>query len=117
LVRIKIPSVDYTGYVQLFEGIHPIIPAGAIIYLGKGGGETVTLAKTQDADEGTGLDLGEHATAKVLRYDPSSDGFDLYVEVTDGKFAGSRGWVFTSDGLDGNGDPLSIFADSMITSP
>jgi len=117
LVKIKIPSKNFVGYVQLFEGIHPIIPAGAIIHLKQEGNETLMLTRSQDADEDSGLNLGEEATAKVVRYDPTTGDRNLYVTVIDGKFAGSSGWVFSLDGNGDDGDPLDIFAQALVDAP
>jgi hypothetical protein len=114
LVRIRIPSEDFTGYVQLLGGIHPMIPGGTIIHLQQSGSGTLELASSQDADEDSGLNLGDHATAEVLRYDPSTEYRNLYVKILDGNSAGSRGWVFTLDGNGADGDPLDAFAGAVI---
>jgi len=117
LVKIKIPSKNFVGYVQLFEGVHPVIPPGAIIHLKQSGTATLMLTQSQDADFNSGLNLGEQATAKVVRYDPTNGDRDLYVTVVDGKFAGSSGWVFSLDGNGDDGDPLDIFAQALVTAP
>lgn len=114
LVRIKIPSVDYAGYVQLFWGIHPMIPKGTTVHLRQDGADTLRLATSQNADSESGQNLGQKATAKVLRYDPSATGFNLYVEILDGKYAGSTGWVLTMDAAGDDGEPPDIFAQSIV---
>ena len=64
-----------------------------------------------------GPDLGGQATAKVLRYDPSTGERDLYVTVLDGSLAGQFGWVFSSEAHGDDGKPIHMFAGSVIEVP
>lgn len=102
LAKIRIPSRRVTGY-QLLIGLHPFIPPRTLIHLRREGNATLRLASSQNADLDSGLDLGEEATAKVLRYVPLTGGRDLYVTIFDGKWAERSGWVFTSDGVGDGG--------------
>lgn len=64
-----------------------------------------------------GPDLGGQATAKLLRYDPSTGDRDLYVTVLDGSLAGRSGWVFSGDAHGDDGKPIDMFASSVIEVP
>jgi hypothetical protein len=111
LVQISIPSKKWVGYVQLLGGIHPIIPVGTKIHLKRDGNATINLAAKFDADYGSGPDLGEHVTVKMIRSAPDYD--MIYVSVIDGPFAGKTGWVLR-DGTDDAGDYVSLFDGAVV---
>lgn len=117
LVKIQIPTKGFVGYLQLFGGIHPRIPQGTIIYLKREGNNVLRLAPSQDAAFDSGPDLGDRATAKVIRYDPATDGAELYVIVINGALTGRTGWVLTSDADSTDGIPVDMFAQAMLTVP
>ena len=113
LVRILVPDRKFTGYLQLFGGLHPNIPQGTTVHLKREGNNTLRLAFSRDYD--SGLDLGYQATAQVIRYDPSTDDRDLRVVVKDGQMAGRSGWVFSLGAHGDDGELLGYFAYSLLT--
>jgi hypothetical protein len=115
LVRILIPDRKFTGYLQLLGGIHPSIPQGTTIHLKREGNNTLRLASSRDATLDSGHDLGDQATAQVIRYDPSTGDRDLLVVVKDGQMAGKSGWVFSTDAHGDDGEPVELFAYSLLT--
>jgi hypothetical protein len=118
LVKIVIPSRhNYSGYVELFGQIHPNIPKGTVIRYKREGNETLRLAPSRDSDLNAGPNLGEAVTATILRYDPASDGMNLYVEIRDGKFAGQKGWMLTLGATSADGEPVDIFYESLNKFP
>jgi hypothetical protein len=114
LVKIHIPSKHVSGYVQMLGGIHPIIPAGTLVYLAAAGTDTLRLASAPDVGLDSGPDIGKQATAKVLRYDPSTGDRSLYVKLLDGPQAGKRGWVFDLAATGADGKPVGMFAGSVV---
>ena len=124
LVKISIPSAGMTGYVQLLGGLHPSIPRGAVVHLQgavvhlqKEGTDVPHLAPSRYAPLDGGVDLGDYATGNVIRYDPSTSGRELFVVITDGAFAHRRGWVFTLGAESGDGEPVSVFDQSVLKVP
>ena len=115
LVNIRIPAKRVQGYVEMAGGIHPVIPPGMLVHLKAD--STIRLAPAQDFEMDDGPDLGGQATAKVLRYDPSTGERDLYVTVLDGSLAGQFGWVFSSEAHGDDGKPIDMFAGSVIEVP
>jgi hypothetical protein len=110
LVKVIIPSRhNYSGYAQLFGQVHPYIPKGTVVHFEGRENGTLYLAPSRDADLFAGPVLGEPVSATVLQYDPSSDGGNLYLQINDGKFAGQKGWILTSDALSEDGEPVDMF--------
>jgi hypothetical protein len=118
LVKVVIPSRhNYSGYTQLFGQVHPNIPTGTVVHYKREGNVTLRLAPSRDSDLNAGPDLGDAVTATVLQYDPTSDGMDLYVEITDGKHAGQKGWMLTLGATSDDGKPVDIFYEHLIIEP
>jgi len=117
LAKIRIRSSRFTGYVSLYTGLHPDIPKGTIIHLKRMGNETIRLSPSEDANFDSGLDLGEQATAKVVRYDPSASNRTFYVTVVDGEWAGRSGWIFHLDARGEDGQIIDEFAWSEPEMP
>jgi hypothetical protein len=109
IVKITIPSAHFTGYLQLERQIRPAIPKGAIVHFKKDVSATMRLAPSQDSGLDIGQDIGDQATAKVIRYDPSTGDRGLYVTVMDGIAIGKSGWMFVSEAEDGDGQPVGSF--------
>ena len=120
IAKVQIPSKRFVGYIRLDE-LHPIIPAGTTIHLNRIGNETFELhprAKIGGRGE-HGIQLGDHVTAKVIRYDPSSeDEWDLHVTILDGEHAGQSGWMLSTVSADADdGHPVFQYSDAMISIP
>ena len=97
LVKINIPSRNFTGYCQLL-GLHPKVPAGTTIHFSPTGANTESfrLYKTADMDEKDSLELGTEVSATVLSYDPTDDDkLELYVNIDDGPHKGEKGWMLS----------------------
>lgn len=97
LVKINIPSRNFTGYCQLL-GLHPKVPAGTRIHFSSSGANTESfrLYKTADMDEKDSLELGTEVSATVLSYDPTAeDKLELYVSINDGPHEGRKGWMLS----------------------
>ncbi len=117
LVKVRIPSRNFIGYLQLLA-LHPVIPSGTVVHFKKSGNETFELFPTPKISSGKddkGLDLGDSFSAKLLKYDPSKDDeWDFYVTILDGKYAGHSGWML-SFGADGDdGAPIDQFSQAVI---
>lgn len=117
LVKIKIPSKRFVGYLQLLGGIHPVIPEGTRVHFTKIGYAPLQLAPSQHAAPDSGPDLGEQVTAKVLQYDPSTGDRDIYVTIMDGVFAGQSGWMFAFEADGADGQSINIFAEALLKAP
>jgi len=118
LVKVHIPSRNFTGYLRLLA-LHPVIPSGTLVHFKKTGNENFELFATSKIGSGKdekGLDLGDHVSAKVIKYDPSKDDdWDFNVTILDGKYAGHSGWMLSS-GADGDdGTPIDQFFQAVIS--
>jgi hypothetical protein len=101
----------------MLGGVHPVIPPGTLVHLKAEGSNTIRLASAQNAELDEGPDLGGKATMKVLRYDPSTGERDLHVTVLGGSLAGRSGWVFSSEAHGDDGEPVDMFASSVMEVP
>ena len=94
IVKVRANDRSFRGYTALGVLV-PQIPAGVAVTLKPGESEKITIAQSQHAELDNGTDLGPHATAVTLRFDPAiADGRDLLVRVTSGKMAGKTGWLY-----------------------
>jgi hypothetical protein len=66
--------------------------------------------------EGTGLNLGDNVSAKVIKYDPTKDEeLEFYVEILDGQHAGKKGWMIDSLSCHSEDDiPITQFAKAAL---
>jgi hypothetical protein len=95
LVKINIPSRNFTGYTTL-HGLHPRVPAGTKIHFTSTKDDSERLYKTVNMDEKDSLDLGPEGSATVLSYDPTDDDkLELYVRIDDGPHKGEKGWMLS----------------------
>jgi len=109
-VKIEISSNGFVGFVRLAE-IYPIVPLGTIMHLKQQGDASLMLAPSYAADLDSGINLGQQATAKVVRFEPTYSGNrQFYVTILDGKYAGSSGWVFDLYVNGDDGEPLDMFS-------
>jgi hypothetical protein len=117
LVKVRIPSRHFIGYLQLLA-LHPVIPSGTVVHFKKSGNDTFKLFQTPkigSAKNDNGLDLGDNFSAELLKYDPSKDDeWDFYVTVLDGKYAGHSGWMLSSGGGGDDGAPINQFSQAVI---
>jgi hypothetical protein len=113
LARVHIPAKGFTGYL-LAHDLTPAIPRGTTIQLIKKGDLVLRLAPSKNADLNAGLDLGEQAMVRVIRYFPSLDAFDLHVSVADGPYKGKVGWVSSLGADDIAGIPITFFEYSNL---
>lgn len=81
----------WKGYTGADVSIYPRIPIGAHLTLDTKSNAQEKLNSSQTADDGPTLDLG--ATVKVLKYEPTTRDDNIYVQVTSGSHAGSKGWL------------------------
>jgi len=109
LVKIKIPSRNFRGYIQLFA-LHPEVPAGTVVH------STYTkLYKTADANDEGKVELENDVTATVLSYDPTDiDKLELYVSINDGSNKGRKGWMRSSFGKMEDGHMVDKFDQALI---
>jgi hypothetical protein len=84
------PEIPLYRYAQLLVVEHSALPAGSILLLHRDN-DDLSIAPSQDSDN-DGPNLGHTAMATVIRYDPASDGRDLYVEIMDGALVGRKGF-------------------------
>ena len=91
---VKIRAVDgsWSGYTGATT-IVPAVPIGSVVDLAPQPQEHLTLAAKSSSDSTTGVDLGAHVRARVLRYVPSTDARELRVSILSGSHAGATGWV------------------------
>jgi hypothetical protein len=93
LVKINIPSRNFTGYCQLL-GLHPEVPAGTVVHFSEADKGQLKLYQTADMNDAGRVELGTNVTATVLSYDPTDiDKLELYVSINDGPHKGMKGWM------------------------
>jgi hypothetical protein len=81
IAKIQIPSKHFVGYVQVIQ-LHPAIPPGTTIHFKKTGNETFELHKSYKYSEEPGVDLGDHFSARIIKYDPTNDNdWDLTLQL------------------------------------
>jgi len=116
LVKVNIPSRNWIGYLRLLA-LHPLVPSGIVVHYKKIGNGTLKLFPTSKiGDNQESLDLGDQFSARVIKYDPSSDDeWDLNITILDGKYSGKSGWML-SMGADGDdGIPVDQFSKAVIS--
>jgi hypothetical protein len=113
LVRVKIPSKGFSGYLLLLN-VRPKIPKGTPIELSSA---DLRLATNPDAAEDGGLAVGHEAKAAVVRYDSKAGLRDLLVIITEGEHKGATGWVSSLDASAGDDVPITWFSGSTIGEP
>jgi hypothetical protein len=60
-------------------------------------------------------DLGDEVSGKVIVHDPSKDdGWDLYVTVLDGNYAGKSGWMSALGASGEDGEPIARFDQAIM---
>lgn len=116
LVRVQIPSRRFTGYLLLLN-LQPKIPVGTQVQLKRTDGLPLRLAPAADAGVDAGLDLGDGATARVVRYDPPSKNRDLQVAIIGGEHDGKTGWVYSFDATAADGERADQFSGTAIGKP
>jgi hypothetical protein len=114
IVKVHIPSRGFVGYLQLL-GLHPLIPAGTTVHFKRTGNETIELHAKSAIDNGKGIDLGDHVSARVISYDPSKDDdWEMHVTILDGKYAGQSGWMLSLGAEGDDGVPIDQFSRAVI---
>jgi len=117
IVKIHIPSRNFTGYLNL-DVLHPVIPPGTMVEYKKLGNGKLLLfpsPKIPAKDEG-GIDLGDSVSAKVISYDPTNDdNFDFHVQITSSPHAGQTGWVLAFGAVGQDGVPIDQFDKAVIS--
>ena len=117
IVKVHIPSRGFVGYLQLLA-LRPVIPSGTVVHFKKTGNETFELFPTAKigSDKDKGLDLGGQFSAKVLKYDPTTDDeWDFHVTILDGKYAGQSGWMLSLGASGDDGTPIDQFSEAVIS--
>lgn len=115
LVKIYIPSRQFTGYVRLLE-LHPQAPPGTTIHFTRTGNENYQLYEAPALTENKGINLGDKVSATVLRYDPTPDDkWDLHVRINDGLYAGKEGWMLSFGATTDDGNPMDQFSNAVIS--
>ena len=117
IVKVHIPSRRFVGYLQLLS-LHPVIPSGTVVHFKKTGNETFELFPTAKIGsvKDKGLDLGDQFSAKVVKYDPTTDdGWDFHVTILDGKYAGQSGWMLSIGAAGEDGIPIDQFSGAVIS--
>ncbi len=116
IAKVHISSKRFVGYIRLQE-LHPIIPAEAVVQFKKVGNGTIEFLVGNDIDFKHGIQLGDHVTAKILKYDPSNDDDWLHVTILDGEHAGQSGWMRPAGAEADDGHPIDQFTDAVISIP
>jgi len=110
IVKVRIPTTRFTGYLRLDE-LQPVIPPGTVIQFKVSGTNTLKLfpnGNTQDH----AIELGDHVTVKVITYEPS-----LHVTIIDGEHAGQSGWMSSFLVADANdGVLIDQFSQAIVSS-
>ena len=102
IAKVHAKSGAFSGYTAVGELLPPI-PAGVAVTLAPAANETLTISPKQSAELDSGLHLGARAAGITLHFDPAaSDGRDLLVRVTAGKYAGKSGWLFARQAFVGD---------------
>lgn len=114
IVKVHIPSRGFIGYLQLLT-LHPVVPVGTTIHFKRTGNETIELHAKSAINNDTGIDLGDHVSARIISYDPSKDDdWDMHVTIIDGKYAGQSGWMLSSGAEGDDGIPIDQFSRAAI---
>lgn len=104
LVKVNIPSRNFTGYLELFS-LHPVIPSGTILHFksayvpSSGDPADVSLYPQPNDEPENGIDAGKEVSAKLIEYDPAKSlvvsltSPDMHVTLLDGPHAGESGWM------------------------
>lgn len=107
IAKVHAQSGAFSGYTAVGELLPPI-PPGVAVTLAPGDNETLTISSSQSAELDAGLNLGSHASAVTVRFDPANDDKrDLFVRVTSGKYAGRTGWIFARQAFIGD-SPINV---------
>jgi hypothetical protein len=101
IVKVHAQSGAFAGYTAVTELLPPI-PSGTVVALVPAPNETLTISSSRRAELDDGINLGARASAVVLQFDPASDGRDLFVRVTNGKYAGKTGWLYSRQAFAGD---------------
>ena len=94
LAKVHAQSGAFHGYTAVTELLPPI-PSGTAVTLAPASNETLTIASSRRAELDNGTNLGAHASAIALQFDPASNNRDLFVRVRSGKYAGKAGWLYS----------------------
>ena len=114
LVKIEIPSRNFTGYCQLL-GLHPEVPAGTVIHFSEKDEGRLKLYRTADMNDEGSVSLGTDVIATVLSYDPTNiDRLDLYVSIDEGSHKGMKGWMLSFLETISNGQLMNQFDQAVI---
>jgi hypothetical protein len=107
IAKVHAIKGGFSGYTAVGELLPPI-PAGVAVTLVPGGNEKITISSSQSAELNAGLQLGARASAVTVRFDPASgDKRDLFVRITNGKYAGKSGWTFARQAFIGD-SPINV---------
>jgi hypothetical protein len=114
LVKINIPSRNFTGYCNL-DILHPEVPVGTKVHFTPvGNSDSNRLYKTAEADEKESIELGPEISATVLSYDPTDDSkLELHVSVDDGPNKGKTGWMLSFLGKSDDGQLIDQFDQAV----
>jgi hypothetical protein len=114
LVKIKIPSRNFTGYYQLL-GLHPEVPAGTVVHFSDAEKGQLKLYQTAGMHDEGSVELGSNVTATVLSYDPTDiDKLELYVSINDGPHKGMKGRMLSFLETISDGQPMNQFDQAVI---
>ncbi len=118
IAKILIPSKLFFGYVHL-DQLQPAIPPGITLYFKNGGSGIFELHERAKFSNEHGVDLGDHFSAKVIKYDPTNDNnWDINVTILDGEHSGQSGWMLlprlSADADDGYS--IDQFTNAVSTS-
>jgi hypothetical protein len=96
IAKVQARDGTFHGYTAV-AALVPAVPHGVPVTLEASAAsrEPLTISPDQSADLGSGFDLGVHAAATTMRFDPANaNKRDLFVRVDSGRYRGRRGWIF-----------------------
>jgi hypothetical protein len=116
IVKIKIPSKNFTGYTYLDKGIQPKIPYGSEISIKSSGNLTFRLAHSKEDLSGIGQKFSS-AFIKIVRQDQDIGfgGRNLYVTIISQKNKGKSGWIFGQSENTTDGTPITQFEYAVLS--
>ena len=113
IAKILIPSVKYSGFITLSDGLVPVVPIGTSLTVQDSIG--FSLAKSQNEMSYSG-EIFYKARIKILKQNENlgQNGYDLYVSINGHN--SEKGWILSDVNNAGSNNMLGEFQYSILGS-